>query len=94
MNEYIYVEFAADENNPNDIIILDKKLNKLIEDNFIIIFEVQNIGPMSNGSGYIQSAVCRMTSEQATLIKLSDSFLAERMHVSYIDDALKDQYRK
>ena len=36
----------------------------------------------------------RMESALATVIKLQDPYLAERMRVSYISDSLKDKYRK
>ena len=35
----------------------------------------------------------KINSEAATVIKLSDKFLSDRMRISYISDALKDRYR-
>lgn len=95
MKEYIHAQFVAVG---DDIDVLAEKLKALGSDwrpiatvtdtdpteyyyNTVIYPKTMTVG------GKIHSAC-------ATLIKLRDPFLADRMEVSYISDELKDKYRK
>lgn len=92
MKEYIHAQFyAAGE----DVSVLKDKLKNLgddwrplatyteSDDNFSFDDNPSSI----TVGGQIHSAC-------ATLIKLQDPFLADRMQVSYITNELKDKYRK
>jgi len=92
MKEYVLVEFLAVEEDRNTLI---KKLHDLGEDfQFTkddFEFETDDAG-LSHSNWYRISG--RISSMYASVIKLQDSFLAERMRISYIPDELKEKYRK
>jgi hypothetical protein len=90
VNEYVLVEFLA--KNSDEHILLEKLEN--LED-FIQTkdeFEWEH----DDGSTFDTwiRVFGKIRSETASLIKLQDPFLAERMRISYIPDELKDKYRK
>lgn len=83
MNEYVLVEFCAV--NPSDETQLCQELHKL-GDAFVSI--------NSNHHDHYLRVYGKMESSLVTFIAIQSPFLAERMHISYIDDKLKDKYRK
>ena len=88
MQEYIFIEFIVSE---KDAELLSEKLSLLNEDFRIIYDGVKSnsveIFPFYYFSGHI-------TPEYATFIKLNDSFLSERMRISYISNHEKNKYRE
>ena len=88
MNEYIYVEFLFDM---PDSQIGSIELRKLGSE-----FELINKSEeFDHGHAFHtgQKYCGKISAEAATMIKLSNPFLAERMHISYISNELKDRYR-
>ena len=92
MNDFILVEFLAHE---NDRMILMNKLHKLDTD-----FQLINVDEewkaetdYNNPAQYIRVSG-KINSTYASVIKLQDSFLADRMRISYIPKELKDRYRR
>lgn len=81
MNDSILVEFVYNEHEFLDVMT---RLSAFTNDTISI----------SNISTTDHILTCRMASETSTIIKLSDSFLSDRMRVSYIPSELKDKYRK
>ena len=88
MNEYILVEFIASNE------IEDIKLSTILKDlgsEFIYITKTID----THWDNTIKIRIKgKITPEYASLIKLTDPFLAERMRISYIPDELKDKYRR
>ena len=80
MNEYVYVEILIDNN-----CILKDCLGYLFDD---FTFLHQNLNTHSGSTIYCG----KMTSAGLTALKLRNPDLA--IHVSYIDNNLKDRYRK
>lgn len=81
MGEFALVEFIALVG--TDYITLIEKL-KSLNINFKIVDSVST----SHGQVF-----CGLETEYATMIKLTDAFLAERMRISYIPETLKNKYR-
>jgi len=81
MNDFILVEFVYQEHEFQDVM---SRLSAFTDDTSIV----------SNVVSSISILTYKMSAETSTVIKLSDSFLSERMRVSYIPDELKDKYRK
>lgn len=92
MKEFVLVEFIAIYSDDSDILL--KKLDELGKE-FVMISEIDNFteDEYGNRKEWIK-ATGMISSEYASLIKLTDSFLAERMRISYIEESLKDKYRK
>ena len=96
MKEFIHVQFVA---YGDDIDILTGKLKELGED-FLPISTNTDVEPEDDY--YYRSATYPMTmviggkisSAVATLIKLQDIILEDRMQVSYIPEELKNKYRR
>jgi hypothetical protein len=88
MNEYVYVEFLFDM---PDSLIGSVELRKLGDDFQLIDTseEFDHGGAYHTGQRYCG----KISAEAATMIKLSNPFLAEHMHISYISTQLKDKYR-
>ena len=86
MKEYVLVEFVA-EGTERDI--LADKL-EAIKDEFILDRECS----YTQSSSPIYFFTGKICSQYASIIKLKDPFLAERMRVSYIPDEMKDVYRR
>lgn len=91
MNDFILVEFLSTFSDHGK---LAEKLVMLGEDFEVISIvhehDMETAGPEKiwfRWSG-------KMNSQRASIIKLSDPFLSERMQVSYIPDTLKNQYRR
>lgn len=85
MKEQVYVEFVTHTSNLDELFEkLDKHNHEMIE---------KRSWPMS-GYDPVTFVGCKMDAQYATIIKMSDPFLAERMRISYISDELKDRYRK
>jgi len=87
MNEFLYVEFVF--NGSIECDELTEKLEKLGADfNYISdsFSEEWHQSDSHTISGKIRA-------EAATVIKLTDKFLADRMRISYISATLKDKYR-
>ncbi len=91
MNEYVLVEFLSSSEDRSRLI---GKLRALGEDfqfiNDDTEFELDDDG--ASQSWYRISG--RISSMYASVIKLRDPFLSERMRISYIPEDLKDKYRK
>lgn len=88
MNEYIYVEFLFDMPDSQIGSIELRKLGKDFE-----LIDTSNEFDNGNTFHTAQRYSGKISSEVATMIKLSNPFLAERMHISYIPNDLKDKYR-
>ena len=85
MNETVYVEFLCEG---HESYILIRKLRELDFEQFI----VDNDGLRGNDIDWY-GVSGRINAQYASLIKLQDSWLAERMRISYIPDELKNKYR-
>jgi hypothetical protein len=92
MNEYVLVEFMF-------TVTEEKQFNQLIGDLGTDFVRINNEFDWNNedARGYVTT--CKMvsgkiSSEAATVIKLSNKFLADRMRISYISEELKNKYRK
>lgn len=91
MNEYVLVEFIASY--PDDSDLLFQKLGALGKD-FVMINEADESDEDEDGHRDEWVRVTGMISSMyASVVKLQDPFLAERMRISYIPAALKDKYR-
>lgn len=92
MNELILVDFIATY--PDDSAILFDKIYKMGK-NVVVISENDEF---EEDEDFDRKEWIRITvninSTYASFIKLSDKFLADRMHVYYIPSAMKDKYRK
>lgn len=92
MNEYVFVEFIAGE--PLESARLKDELGKLGKDFMQVNFQNENEED-EDGNYYewvrIQG---KISSQYASVIKLQNTFLAERMRISYIPNDLKDKYRR
>ena len=91
MNEFVFVEFLFETSvamqGADEVVALGK--------DFIRVNSEVKWGEL-NTFGYIQTYQCirgKIKSETATAIKLSNTFLSDRMHISYIPSELKDKYR-
>lgn len=92
MNEFVLVEFLA--RYPDDFYQVLIKLEKLGSD-FEIVTHGLDMDEDEDGEHSEWGRVSgRINSQAASIIKMQDSFLAERMRISYISDELKDRYRK
>ncbi len=78
-----YLVEVVFENYQNRQLII-KYLN-LPEEIELLIF------PKTDESGFMSF---RYPSDEILLLKLSNQFLSERMRISYIDNDLKDKYRR
>jgi len=87
MKEYVLVEFVA-EGSERDILLA--KL-ELLEDEFKMQEECAYTHSSPSPIYYITGKIC---AQYASIIKLRDPFLAERMRISYIPDELKDKFRQ
>ena len=88
MNEYVLVEFVVETT--EDHVLLWKKLKELGDDfQYVVTSDEQD---EDGRDAVIVNG--RMESKIASLIKLQDAFLSERMRISYIPDELKNKYRK
>lgn len=92
MKEYVLVEFIAGE--PIEATTLRAKLLALGED-FQLIKADDEYEDDGDGNYHSWTRVSgKISSIYASVIKLQDPFLAERMRISYIPDDLKDKYRR
>jgi len=87
MNEFLLVEFIADGVEERDE--LDRRLESLGED-----FKLERTDSYSTITNPCYIVTGRISSIYASIVKLKDPFLSERMRISYIPDELKDRYRK
>jgi len=95
VKEYVLAQFMAEG---EDIQTLMDKLKELGDD-YLPITTVTVTDSDSNfdfgfNFGDSISIDGKISSAYATLIKLRDPFLAERMQISYIPEDLKNKYRK
>lgn len=89
MNEFVLVEFIAIYPFESDLLL--SRLRNLRYEDFIIIKEDDE----SEGERKEWLRVtAKINSTYATMIKLQDPFLAERMRISYIPTELKNKYRE
>lgn len=92
MNEYVLIEFIAEQ--PTEARLLLEKLLALGEDFKLIGTSDENEEDEDgNYSSWVRVSG-KISSAYASVIKLQDPFLAERMRISYIPDNLKNMYRK
>lgn len=94
MNTSILVEFMA-ERYENSSILYEKL--KSLGGDFVMICDECVMAPSVTELGFVEEWVKvsgMISSECASIIKLRDPFLAERMRISYISDDLKNKYRK
>lgn len=92
MNEYVLVEFVAGQ--PFEAQTLKEKLLALGSDFTLIRTKDEiEIDEDGNYADWIR-VQGKISSEYASVIKLQDPFLAERMRVSYIPAELKEKYRR
>jgi hypothetical protein len=91
VKEYVHVQFLA---TAEERVIVKEKLAAFGAD-FVPIVMDDSYDQWPDGI-YISHASYsgKISSELATLIKLQDPFLAERMQISYIPEELKNKYRK
>ena len=91
MNEYVHVQFYA---TAEERVIVKEKLAALGTD-FVPLLMDDSYDQWPDGV-YISHASYsgKISAELATVIKLQDPFLAERMQISYIPEELKNKYRK
>jgi len=91
MKQYVLVEFLAKGEDRN---ILIDKLEKLGSDYIPIN---KNNEYETSDDYFMEEWLCisgQINPEYASIIKLQDPFLAERMRISYISNDLKNKYRK
>lgn len=93
MNEYVLVEFVAGQ--PFESQTLKEKLLALGTD-FVLLKEQEETEIDEDGNYVVDwmRIQGKIKSEYASLIKLQDPFLAERMRISYIPAELKEKYRR
>ena len=93
MKEYVLVQFVA---KGEDVHTLMDKLKDLGDDYLPLATYTETEDEFDFGFNSDDSITVsgKISSAYATLIKLQDPFLADRMQVSYIPEELKDKYRK
>jgi len=89
MKEYVLVEFLASFGEGG---ILQAKLGALGDDFVMIKDDYEYDVEDDSGLNWIRVSG-KISSMYASVIKLQDPFLAERMRISYIPEDLKDKYR-
>ena len=92
MNEYVLVEFIAGI--PDEEALLDAIIEDMGPDFVYLnkVYESEN-DEDGNYNDWVR-VQGKISSEYASLIKLKEPFLAERMRISYIPKDLKDKYRR
>jgi hypothetical protein len=96
-NEYILVEFVAKS---EDADLLHEKLERYAKSGVLQIIHPNRKRYMKTDTNVtmtwvgITSASVKITPQDASILKLQDPFLAERMRISYISDEIKNKYRK
>lgn len=92
MNEFVFVEFmfTTDERTQgvNEIKALGSDFALITSD-----FNIDTIDARGYGSTF-QCISGKIDAGCATVIKLSNKFLSDRMRISYIPDELKNKYRR
>lgn len=93
MKEFVFVEFLFLEDEYSAEI---DKLNKLGSDFEFIKsdYEYETGDDLNTHLEDYVRVSGRINSEAATMIKLKNPVLAEKMRISYISDELKNKYRK
>jgi len=92
MKEFVLVEFIAGQ--PIEANTLREKLLALGDD--FVLIKVAEESELDEDGNYSEweRVQGKISSMYASVIKLQDPFLAERMRISYIPDELKDKYRR
>lgn len=90
MKEYVLVEFIAEG---EDRATLVAKL-ALLGDDFIELKNEYEYEHDEFATTTWDRVTGKISSIYASVIKLRDPFLADRMRISYIPDELKDKYRR
>ncbi len=85
MKEFVFVEFIFAHNETSDSLKLIKELG----DDFVLTSDYT----FRCDTGIYRTLSGKINSTAATALKLGNSFLANRMRISYISDDLKDKYR-
>lgn len=93
MNEFVLVEFVTAygeeaEELRHRLLALGDDFQLLKDD-----YEYDTDDEYNTVNSWIRVSG-RINAMRASMVKLQDSFLAERMRISYISDDLKDRYRK
>jgi len=93
VNEFVLVEFlftyAEAQQGTRELRDLGSDFELIVSD---LEWELDDSADYDSEQYYRISGKLRATT--ATAIKLSNSFLAETMRISYIPSSLKDKYRK
>jgi len=92
MKEYVLVEFIAGQ--PHEANLLRQRLLNLGDD--FVLIKTSDESETDEDGNYAEweRVQGKISSMYASVIKLQDPFLAERMRISYIPDDLKDKYRR
>jgi hypothetical protein len=91
VKEFVLVEFLASY--PDESELLLSKLKNLRNEDFIPIREEDEFDDNDGDRLEWIRVTGKISSMYASVIKLQDSFLAERMRISYIPEDLKNKYR-
>lgn len=93
MKEYVLVEFLVDWDDRNML----QECIKSLGDDFILIksdIEWDTIDDVYAKTEKWYRLSGKIASVAATILKLQNPFIAERMRISYIPEDLKNKYRK
>lgn len=90
MNEFSLVEFFAAA---DDVEELKTRLYNLGDDLEIIDYNSEYETEEGMFYGFLRISG-RINTATASVVRLSDPFLSDRMRISYIPNELKDKYRK
>ena len=91
MKEYVYVEFIIET---GEVEQLNQELEKAGAefDQIISDFEFETDSNGATATWYRIGG--KIKAETLTCIKLQNEYLAKRLRISYIDDELKNKYRR
>ena len=92
MNEYVFVEFLAGKH--DESARLCNELTQLGSEFVLINILHENEQDEDGNFAEWLRIEGKMNSQYASVLKLQNVFLAERMRVSYIPEELKNKYRR
>lgn len=93
VKEFVLVEFVTEYGTEAEEL---RNRLRCLGDDFQLLkddYEYETDDEYNTVSSWIRVSG-RINAMRASMVKLQDSFLAERMRISYIPDDLKDKYRK
>jgi hypothetical protein len=91
MKETVLVEFLVNITERDRLI---EAIDELSDDEFDLLNTETEFDTDGDNGGVWYRVSGKIDSGYASVIKLGDPFLSERMRISYISDDLKDKYRK